>query len=149
MRGRKAKFEIEVDKKGCFNVTSHHISDPKKAKVTVKSGKKMTIARYIYEECFGDIPEGMVIRHKCDNTNCINPEHMELGTQLDNIKDTVVRGRTTRGERNPACKITTEIAKEIRGLQGELSISKVAEKYNISVRQVWRIWTGENWKEAI
>ena len=148
MRGRKAKFSFKIDGNNCFNITSHKIYNPKKAVCTIKHGKKMTIARYIYEECFGDIPEGMVIRHKCDNTNCINPEHMELGTQLDNIKDTVVRGRTTRGERNPACKITTEIAKEIRGLQGELSISKVAEKYNISVRQVWRIWTGENWKEA-
>ena len=37
------KFEIEVDKKGCFNVTSHHISDPKKAKVTVKRGWKEAI----------------------------------------------------------------------------------------------------------
>ena len=46
-------------------------------------------------------------------------------------------------------KITTSIAKEIRELQGNISIKKVAEKYNISVTQVWRIWTGENWKEAI
>ena len=143
------KFEIEVDDNGCYNVTSHHVSNPKKAKVTVKRGKKMTIPRYIYEECFGDIPESMVIRHKCDNANCINPEHMELGTQLDNIQDAVDRGRTTKGERNPGSKITAQIAKEIRELQGNLAITKVAEKYSISVTQVWRIWTGENWKEAI
>ena len=149
MRGRKAKFQIEVDDNGCYNVTSHHISDPKKAKVTVKRGRKMTIPRYIYEECFGEIPQGMVVRHKCDNTNCINPEHMELGTPRQNIQDAIDRGRTTKGEKNPASKITTSIAKEIRDLQGILSIKQVAEKYNISITQVWRIWTGENWKGAI
>jgi len=149
MRGKKKKFEFEIDYKGCFVITSHSIINPKKAPVTVKRGKKMTIPRYIYEECFGEIPEGMVVRHKCDNTNCVNPEHMELGTQLDNIKDTVERGRTTRGEKNPASKINAQIAKEIRELQGKLSIEKVSEKFNISVTQVWRIWTCENWKEAI
>ena len=149
MRGRKAKFSFEIDDNNCFNITSHKINSSKKAVCTVKHGKKMTIPRYIYEECFGEIPEGMVVRHKCDNTNCVNPEHMELGTQLDNIKDTVERGRTTRGEKNPASKINAQIAKEIRELQGKLSIEKVSEKFNISVTQVWRIWTGENWKEAI
>ena len=148
MRGKKKKFEFEINSNGCFIIVSHSITNPNKAPVTVKRGRKMTIPRYIYEECFGEIPEGMVVRHKCDNTICINPEHMELGTQLDNIKDTVERGRTTRGEKNPSCKITAKIAKEIKELKGELSISKVSEKYNVSVTQVWRIWSGENWKEA-
>ena len=148
MRGRKKKFTFRVDGNSCFNCTSHIVSNDKQAPTTSKKGKPMTIARYVYEECFGEIPEGMVIRHKCDNHKCINPEHMELGTQLDNIQDMVERGRSTRGEKNPTCKITAEIARKIRGLQGELSINKVAEKYNISTRQVWRIWIGENWKEV-
>ncbi len=149
MRGRKMKFQFEIDERGCFVITSHKISNPKKAIVTVKRGKKMTVARYIYEECFGEIPEGLVVRHKCDNTNCINPAHLEVGTQLDNINDAVVRGRTTRGEKNPSRKLTQQQADEIRNLQGKIPIPRVAEKYNISCSQVRRIWTGENWKEAI
>jgi len=110
--GRKRKFTFEIDNNDCFVVTSHKTKNPKNAACTSKKGKKMTIPRYIYEECFGEIPEGMVVRHKCDNINCINPEHMELGTQLDNIQDMVERGRSTKGEKNPTSKITTSEAKK-------------------------------------
>ena len=41
------------------------------------------------------IPEGMVVRHTCDNPLCFNPEHLVLGTQLDNIADCITRGRKT------------------------------------------------------
>ncbi|MED4262025.1 HNH endonuclease signature motif containing protein [Priestia aryabhattai] len=44
-----------------------------------------------------EIPDGMVVRHKCDNSKCCNPHHLEIGTQYDNVQDAVKRGR-----RNPA-----------------------------------------------
>jgi len=149
MRGKKKKFTFKIDDNGCFVITSHILTNPKKAPVTSKRGRKMTIPRYVYEECFGEIPEGMVLRHKCDNHICVNPAHMETGSQLDNIRDRVIRGRGTVGEKNPGCKITQDTARVIRALQGITPINKVAELYNISITQVRRIWTGENWKEAI
>ena len=39
------------------------------------------------------VPDGMVVRHKCDVGHCVNPHHLELGTQLQNIKDMHERGR--------------------------------------------------------
>lgn len=42
---------------------------------------------------FGSIPDGMIVRHKCDTPHCTNPEHLELGTQKDNIADMNSRGR--------------------------------------------------------
>lgn len=44
----------------------------------------------------GLIPDGMVVRHTCDTPACINPDHLEIGTQLDNIADRVARGRSRR-----------------------------------------------------
>ena len=49
--------------------------------------------RVAYRLTFGPIPEGMVVRHICDNPPCCNPEHLLLGTQSDNNKDSVARGR--------------------------------------------------------
>lgn len=49
--------------------------------------------RVAYEMFNGAIPSGFVIRHKCDNPNCVNPNHLEVGTQKDNAQDMVKRGR--------------------------------------------------------
>ncbi len=147
--GRRKKFAFEIDDNGCFNPISHYVSNPKNTIITSKSVARVSIARYIYEECFGKIPEGMIVRHKCDNHNCINPAHMEVGTHADNMWDMVSRNRSTLGEKNPASKLTTAEVNEIKELRGSLSITKIAEKYNISVTQVWRVWTGENWKEVV
>ncbi len=41
----------------------------------------------------GEIPSGMFVLHRCDVRNCVNPEHLFLGTQADNIRDKVAKGR--------------------------------------------------------
>jgi hypothetical protein len=51
----------------------------------------------------GEIPTGMVICHKCDNTSCINPDHLFLGTQKDNIQDASRKGRMHKST-NLYCK---------------------------------------------
>lgn len=48
----------------------------------------------------GAIPAGMVVCHRCDNPPCCNPEHLFLGTALDNNRDAAAKGRTARGERH-------------------------------------------------
>lgn len=54
---------------------------------------RMTAYRASYLMHKGEIPKGMVVRHKCDDPACVNPEHLELGTQIDNCADKVLRGR--------------------------------------------------------
>lgn len=49
--------------------------------------------RVSYEMKYGPIPVGMIVRHKCDNPNCVNPNHLEIGTQKDNMQDASKRGR--------------------------------------------------------
>lgn len=55
--------------------------------------EKFKAHRVSYEMANGPIPDGLIIRHKCDNPNCVNPNHLEAGTQKDNMQDASKRGR--------------------------------------------------------
>jgi hypothetical protein len=56
-------------------------------------GKGWAAHRYAWFERFGPIPTGMHVLHRCDNPPCINPDHLFLGTNADNIKDRDRKGR--------------------------------------------------------
>ena len=55
--------------------------------------QKLSAHRFAYETFVAPIPEGMFVCHHCDNPICSNPSHLFLGTNLDNIKDCVKKGR--------------------------------------------------------
>lgn len=84
---------------------------------TVKyRGRSLRAHCVMYTLHFGAIPTGKVVMHRCDNTLCINPLHLELGTQLDNVHDMLAKGRANkaRGARNAKTKLTPEQVGEIR-----------------------------------
>jgi predicted XRE-type DNA-binding protein len=57
-------------------------------------GKQTLLAhRVVWERTHGLIPAGMVVRHRCDNPPCINVDHLELGTQAENMNDAASRLR--------------------------------------------------------
>ncbi len=67
------------------------------------NSKKVKAHRVSYEIFVGPIPDGLVVRHKCDNKLCVNPEHLEVGTQRDNLLDKIERGQHNYAHRT-ACK---------------------------------------------
>jgi hypothetical protein len=88
---KRKPIEFEVNDNGCFICTSHPLND---GYCTISiNGKSKRLHRFIYESCFGLIPKGLSVRHRCDTPTCINPEHLELGTHLDNMRDKVERKR--------------------------------------------------------
>lgn len=50
-----------------------------------------------YKMEYGNIPKGMIVRHKCDNRSCCNPKHLELGTHKDNMNDIAMRNKRYKG----------------------------------------------------
>jgi hypothetical protein len=66
---------------------------------------------------FGPIPSGMMVCHRCDVRNCVNPKHLFLGTNRDNMADMVRKGRkvrfAARGEKNGNAKWSDKIAHEV------------------------------------
>lgn len=60
---------------------------------TMINHKNYGVHHFVYEQIFGPIPNGMFVLHHCDNPPCCNPLHLFLGTQKDNMKDMVLKGR--------------------------------------------------------
>jgi hypothetical protein len=60
-------------------------------------GKVVRAHRWLYEYCNGPIPEGLQALHTCDVRNCVNPEHIFIGTNADNQKDGREKGRIRNG----------------------------------------------------
>ncbi len=70
--------------------------------------------RLAYTLHYGAIPEGMHVLHYCDNPSCVNPNHLWLGTNMQNRQDSVAKGRHAYGSRITQSKLSPEQVAEIR-----------------------------------
>lgn len=96
----------------------------------------------------GPIPDEMIICHKCDNPQCVNPHHLFLGTHADNMADKVSKGRQAkRGE--TAKKLTRRAVSSIREAyaQGATQAS-LAEKYGVTMATISRVVTRKVWRNV-
>ena len=142
----KKNIKFYVDKNGCHICTSHYKDKDGYPKVMYHS-KLVSISRFIYEKHFGEIPEGMVIRHKCDNPECINIEHLEIGTLYDNNHDTLSRGRArfAHGTQHYLSKLDDE---KVKFILKNISISnyKLAEMFNVNRKTIEAVKKRKTWK---
>lgn len=98
-----------------------------------------------------EIPEGMKVLHHCDNPHCVNPKHLYIGTQQDNIDDMRSRGRdnfASPGVSNPASKVTPDLVREIRAkyATGRYSQEKLGKMYGLHQAHVSRIIRRTSWQ---
>jgi len=91
----------------------------------------------------------MCVLHKCDVPSCVNPDHLFLGTNRDNIDDMVRKRRTTHGERNPGAKLRAHQVQEIRSeyATGKFSQRQLARKYGVWQGTIWQIIAGKHWRD--
>lgn len=108
--------------------------------------KRTTAHRYSYELYIGKIPKGMVVRHRCDNPPCVNPEHLIVGTCKDNTQDSIRRGRHSRGETSGAFVLTEREVLEISDLiNKQMTDSSISRQYNVNRQTVSNIRLGRSW----
>ena len=97
---------------------------------------------------------GDIVLHKCDVTECVNPEHLIVSTQKENMKDARLKGRKwsgeTAGENNPRATIKEHDARDIKNLLscGRYSVSELAKKFHCSQNVVKNIKRGLTWTKV-
>lgn len=109
--------------------------------------------RVSWEFAKGRIPICMNVLHKCDTPRCVNPEHLFLGTQKDNMQDCSSKNRihvnwpARCGEKHGRSKLTEKQVKEIfrRRTQGEIG-TKLATEFGVSRWTILQIVSGRAWK---
>jgi hypothetical protein len=150
--GKRVPKEItySVNENGCWEVTSHKPVGRSYPRIRVKKpgtvghGKLTEIHRIFYERYKGPILEGEKVRHQCDNPICCNPDHLEVGTQQDNMDDKVERNRQVKGRGIHTVKLSDEQVLEIFK-NTETSRRELATKFNVTYQTIATIQRGESW----
>ncbi len=120
--------------------------------------------RVSYMLAYGDIPDGLLICHACDNPSCVRPDHLWAGTQKENIHDCMSKGRSpfplgcrrdpsrvARGERVYGAKITAETVQIIRHRHATETVTaaQIARDLGVGRAVVYNILQGKTWRHVI
>lgn len=105
--------------------------------------KIVSTHRYSYILFNGNLSDDELVRHKCDNRACVNPYHLEKGSQDENISDMWDRGRQ-QNYLNAPKKLTESQVLEIRS--SNLTIKELSIKFNVSAQSISDILNKRFWK---
>lgn len=99
----------------------------------------------------GQISDGMMVCHRCDNPSCINVEHLFLGTAADNSKDAAMKQRLCVGIANGNRVMTEQMVRDIRSsyVPRRMSQAKIAIQYGISEYAVFCVVTNKTWRHLL
>lgn len=92
--------------------------------------------RLYYERHKGPIPVGLELDHTCRNRRCVNPDHLEPVTGVENVRRAV------------STILTVERVREMRRLYGTLSVPQLAKRYGIAKSTVYAVLSRQRWKDV-
>lgn len=110
--------------------------------------------RFSYETFVGPIPDGLYVCHHCDNILCVNPWHLFVGTQDDNMKDMKVKDRANKpkGELNGRAKLTEDDVRYIRDnyrfRHPKFGQKALARKFDVCTLTIVEVIKRNKWKHV-
>jgi hypothetical protein len=138
-----------VSDNGCWLWILGLSGNNKYGSATALSGKMVPAHRLSWEIFKGQIPIGMEVCHKCDIPPCVNPDHLFLGTHLDNMRDMVLKGRKNpqRGEHQGGSKLKESDVLKIREkyISTDATFSDLSREFNISITNIMDVINGKSW----
>lgn len=133
----------------CWLWTGYIMNTYGAIRITVNSiGITTGAHRMSYELATGINPVSQHILHSCDNRQCVNPHHLSLGTNLDNINDKIAKGRQPNGVLIKQSKLSEDQVREIRAkyVAGHTNKSALSREYGISRLNIANIINYKVWK---
>lgn len=131
---------------GCWAWTASRFSGGMRYGSFYLNGKNTHAHRAAWALLRGPIPKGMCVCHRCDNPLCVNPDHLFLGTVVDNNidRDRKGRHRTYHGSSCPWSKVSVDQERQIRDLfeSGRLTQSQLSNKFRVSRSVIARCTRG-------
>lgn len=149
-RERKANFEtkyVPEPNSGCW-LWLAGMSPDGYGTFRMGDGGGSNAHRAAWKLYIGPIPPGKSILHRCDNRACVNPDHLFVGTQYDNIADMNRKCRQAGapGEKNPKCKLSEE---QVCAIRADTRPNKiVAEEYGVWPTTIADIRGRETWRHV-
>ena len=112
-----------------------------------RNGRPVLAHRAAFELLGGHIPDGMFLCHKCDIRNCVRPDHMFIGTNLDNARDAQRKRRMAHSENQGKAKLTNAQAEHALRLYFDsgLSCYRIAKHLGVQTGTIHAIVTGRSW----
>jgi hypothetical protein len=111
-------------------------------------GRNVSATKFSYERFVGEVPEGLLVLHRCDNPGCVRPDHLFVGTSRDNTQDMLAKGRhrAQRGSEHHRAKLDEEKVALIRARvrDGEAQVA-LAREFGVSAQLVNDIIRRRRW----
>lgn len=91
-------------------------------------------------------PGNLHVLHSCDNRRCVNPKHLFLGTNAENMADMTAKGRSACGTRQAKARLTDDAVRAMRGATG--TTAAIARQFGVSHGAARAVLTGRTWKHV-